>query len=162
RREPRAPRAARRQARVPRRRPAASPRGQGEGARPRSAHQGRDDRDAGHHTSLAPPADRGEAHLPAPGSRRPPRAHGGDPRDHPADGQDNSGWGYLRIQGELKKLDHSVARTTIAKTLKDAGLPPSPDRPTSWRTFLQSHAKTIAATDFFTAEVWTPRGLVTH
>jgi hypothetical protein len=76
--------------------------------------------------------------------------------------KDNSGWGYLRIQGELKKLDHRVARTTIAKTLKDAGVPPSPDRPTSWRTYLRSHAKTIAAADFFTAEVWTPRGLVTH
>jgi putative transposase len=38
----------------------------------------------------------------------------------------------------------------------------SPERPTSWRTFLKAHANTIAAMDFFTAEVWTARGLVTH
>ena len=75
---------------------------------------------------------------------------------------DNAGWGYCRIRGELKKLDHRVARSTIAKTLKDHGIPPSTERPTSWRTFLKSHADVIAATDFFTTEVWTARGLVTH
>jgi transposase InsO family protein len=75
---------------------------------------------------------------------------------------DNSSWGYCRIQGELKKLDHNVAQSTIAKTLKDNGIRPAPERPTSWRTFLKSHADVIAATDFFTTEVWTARGLVTH
>jgi transposase InsO family protein len=75
---------------------------------------------------------------------------------------DNSSWGYCRIQGELKKLDHRVAATTIAKTLKDHGIQPAPDRPTSWRAFLRAHAEVIAGADFFTAEVWTRRGLVTH
>ena len=75
---------------------------------------------------------------------------------------DNAGWGYSRIRGELKTLDHRVARSTIAKTLKEHGIRPAPDRPTSWRTFLKSHADVIAATDFFTTEVWTARGLVTH
>lgn len=55
-----------------------------------------------------------------------------------------------------------MARSTIAKALKDHGVPPSPERPTSWRTFLKAHANVIAATDFFTADVWTARGLVTH
>ncbi len=32
----------------------------------------------------------------------------------------------------------------------------------SWRTFLKSHADVIAAADFFTTEVWTQHGLVTH
>ncbi len=32
----------------------------------------------------------------------------------------------------------------------------------SWRTFLKSHADVIAAADFFTVDVWTARGLVTH
>ena len=32
----------------------------------------------------------------------------------------------------------------------------------SWRTFLRAHADQIAATDLFTTEVWTTRGLVTH
>ena len=75
---------------------------------------------------------------------------------------DNSSWGYFRIQGELKKVGHQVGRTTIAKTLKEKGLPPSPERSTSWRTFLNAHAEVIAATDFFTVDVWTARGLVTH
>jgi len=74
----------------------------------------------------------------------------------------NASWGYCRIQGELKKLDHRVARSTIANTLRDNGIRPSPERPTTWRTFLKSHADVIAATDFFTVEVWTARGLVTH
>ncbi len=75
---------------------------------------------------------------------------------------DNSTWGYGRIEGELRKLNHCVGRTTIAKTLKEHGIPPTPERPTSWRTFLSSHAHLIAAADFFTVEVWTARGLVTH
>ena len=75
---------------------------------------------------------------------------------------DNSGWGYLRIRGELKKVGHRVAKTTIATTLKNNGIPPSPDRPTSWNAFLKSHADVIAAADFFTVDVWTKRGLVTH
>jgi hypothetical protein len=76
--------------------------------------------------------------------------------------KDNSSWGYCRIQGELKKLGHTVARSTIAKTLKASGIPPSPERPTSWRTFLRAHADVIAAADFFTTEVWTAGGLVTY
>ena len=75
---------------------------------------------------------------------------------------ENSGWGYLRIRGELKKVGHRVARTTIATTLKKSGIAPSPDRPTSWSTFLKSHADVISAADFFTVDVWTKRGLVTH
>lgn len=76
--------------------------------------------------------------------------------------KENARWGYTRIRGELRKLGHEVARSTISKTLQSQGVPPSPERPTSWRTFLKAHASTIAATDFFTAEVWTARGLVTH
>ena len=75
---------------------------------------------------------------------------------------DNPRWGYCRIQGELKGLGHQVASTIIAKTLKEHGIKPAPDRPTSWRTFLKAHADVIAAVDFFTTEVWTARGLVTH
>jgi putative transposase len=46
--------------------------------------------------------------------------------------------------------------------LKDHGIPPAPDRPSSWRAFLRAHWGEIAAADFFTTEVWTPRGLVTY
>lgn len=75
--------------------------------------------------------------------------------------KENASWGYARIQGELNKLGHDVARSTIAKVLRDHGVSPSPGRQTTWRTFL-AHAGTIAAIDFVTAEVWTARGLVTH
>ena len=37
---------------------------------------------------------------------------------------------------------------------------PAPERPTSWRTFVRSHAHLIVAADFFTTEVWTTNGLV--
>jgi putative transposase len=76
--------------------------------------------------------------------------------------EENPTWGYARIQGALKHLDHGVARSTIAKVLKERGIKPSPDRPMSWRTFVRSHAPLIAAADFFTTEVWTARGLVRH
>jgi putative transposase len=75
---------------------------------------------------------------------------------------ENPRWGYSRIQGALKNLDHRVARSTIARVLKDHGVPPVPGRPSSWRTFLRAHWGEIAGADFFTTEVWTPRGLVTY
>src|SRR5439155_19015548 len=38
---------------------------------------------------------------------------------------DNPGWGYSRIQGALKNLEHCVARSTFAKVLRDHGIPPA-------------------------------------
>src|SRR5262249_40438135 len=32
----------------------------------------------------------------------------------------------------------------------------------SWRTFLRAHWGAISGADFFTSEVWTPRGLITY
>src|SRR5262245_9657978 len=75
--------------------------------------------------------------------------------------EDNPTWGYTRIQGALKNVGHRVGRSTIARVLKGHGLPPVPERPTSWRTFLHAHQNAIAGADFFTTEVWTWRGLVT-
>ena len=76
--------------------------------------------------------------------------------------KENPTWGYTRIVGALANVGHEVARTTVAKILKAAGIAPAPERPTSWGTFLKAHAGVIAAADFFTVEVWTARGLVTH
>jgi transposase InsO family protein len=58
-------------------------------------------------------------------------------------------------------VGHRVGRSTIARILKAAGVPPVPERPTSWQTFLRAHWGAIAGADFFTTEVWTWRGLVT-
>ena len=75
---------------------------------------------------------------------------------------ENSSWGYCRIQGELKGVGHHVATTTIANVLRENGIKPAPDRPSSWRSFLRAHWGHVAATDFLTTEVWTPRGLKTY
>ena len=75
---------------------------------------------------------------------------------------DNANWGYCRIEGALWNLGHRVAPTTIRKTLKEHGIKPAPDRPTSWRVFLRAHWDQFSATDFFTAEVWTTTGLQTY
>jgi putative transposase len=76
--------------------------------------------------------------------------------------EENPTWGYTRIQGALKNVGHRVGRSTIRRILKAAGLPPAPQRPTSWTTFLKAHWGVIAGADFFTTEVWTWRGLVTY
>jgi len=76
--------------------------------------------------------------------------------------EENPTWGYTRIQGALKKLGHRVGRSSIARILKAAGVPPVPERPTSWQTFLRAHWGEIAGADFFTTEVWSWRGLVTY
>ena len=74
----------------------------------------------------------------------------------------NPTWGYTWIVGALKNVGHRVNRSTIARILKAHGIPPVPERPTSWQTFLRAHGGAIAGADFFTTEVWTWRGLVTH
>lgn len=76
--------------------------------------------------------------------------------------EENPSWGYARIQGALEHLNHRVARSTIAKVLKEHGIQPSPERPMSWATFVRSHGHLIAAADFFVTEAWTVRGLVRH
>jgi transposase InsO family protein len=75
---------------------------------------------------------------------------------------ENPTWGYTRIQGALQNVGHRVGRSTIARILKAHGLPPVPQRPTSWQTFLKAHWGAVAGADFFTTEVWTWRGLITY
>ncbi len=64
--------------------------------------------------------------------------------------RDNPGWGYRRIHGELVGLGHKLAPLTVWQILKDLGIDPAPRRSgETWRAFLDAHAKTILATDFF-------------
>jgi putative transposase len=71
-------------------------------------------------------------------------------------------WGYLRIHGELLKLDIRLSKGGIADILRRNNLPPSPERkgPT-WREFLARHAEVMLCADLFTKEVWTFCGLKT-
>jgi putative transposase len=71
-------------------------------------------------------------------------------------------WGYERIQGELKKLDIKISKSSVANILRRNGLPPSPEREgLSWREFLDRHAPMFLCADMFQKEVWTFRGLTT-
>ena len=72
---------------------------------------------------------------------------------------DNPSWGYTRIQGALKNIGHRVARSTIARILKEQGIPPSGERPMAWRTFLRAHWAAVGAANFLTTEVWTTHGV---
>ena len=74
---------------------------------------------------------------------------------------ENRDWGYRRIQGALSNLGHDIARSTIAAILQRHGIEPAPERnrKTTWKEFLTRHWELIVAADFFTVEVWTPRGL---
>jgi HTH-like domain len=75
--------------------------------------------------------------------------------------EENRGWGYRRIQGALSNLGHLLAHNTIANILRRNGIEPAPERSrkTTWREFLNRHWQQIVASDFFTIEVWTPKGL---
>ena len=75
--------------------------------------------------------------------------------------EENRDWGYRRIQGALANLGHEMARSTIAEILARHGIEPAPERSrkTTWKEFLSRHWELLAATDFFTVEVWTRRGL---
>jgi putative transposase len=78
--------------------------------------------------------------------------------------RENTSWGYDRIQGALANLGHIVASNTVKNIMKRHGIEPAPERQkhTSWKKFLKAHWAVMAATDFFTVEVWTPRGLMTY
>jgi putative transposase len=71
-----------------------------------------------------------------------------------------TGWGYSRILGELKKLRVGrISRQTVKNILKENGLEPGPRRGRgTWSHFLQAHAETLWQVDFFSKRVWTRFG----
>jgi len=62
---------------------------------------------------------------------------------------ENPAWGHRRVQGELIKLGHRIAASTVWQILHDAGIDPAPRRtgPT-WKQFLTAQALGILAADF--------------
>lgn len=64
--------------------------------------------------------------------------------------QENPRWGHRRTQGELARLGHPIAPSTVWEILHKAGIDPAPRRTgPSRREFLTAQAQGIIAADFF-------------
>jgi transposase InsO family protein len=62
---------------------------------------------------------------------------------------DNPAWGHRRVQGELVKLGHPIAASTVWQILHATGIDPAPRRPgPTWKQFLSAQARGIVAVDF--------------
>jgi putative transposase len=74
----------------------------------------------------------------------------------------DTGWGYTRILGELKKLGVSgVSRSTVVNILKENGVETGPQRGAGcWADFVKRHAATLWACDFLSTRIWTIKGRV--
>ena len=66
--------------------------------------------------------------------------------------RENRSWGVVRIQGELRRLGHRIAASTIRRIVRSHRIPLPRARDASWRSFLRSHAGTLLARDFFHVE----------
>lgn len=76
----------------------------------------------------------------------------------------NPCWGAEKIRGALAHIGISLATQTICNVLKRNGFNPSPprNRDDSWATFIARHLNLIVATDLFTVEIPSLKGLVTY
>ena len=62
---------------------------------------------------------------------------------------DNPAWGHRRVPGELVRLGHPIAASTVWQIMHDAGIGPAPRRPgPTWKQFLTAQARGILAVDF--------------
>lgn len=71
-----------------------------------------------------------------------------------------TGWGYCRILGELKKLGiESITRNTVKNILKRNGFETGPKRgPGTWDEFLKRHAASMWQCDFFSKKIVSKTG----
>jgi hypothetical protein len=62
---------------------------------------------------------------------------------------DNPTGGHRRVQGELVRLGHPIAASTVWQILPDAGIGPAPRRlGPAWQQFLTAQARGVLAVDF--------------
>ena len=78
--------------------------------------------------------------------------------------KENTDWGYDRIVGAMANIGYRLSDQTVGNILQRHGISPAPERQrrTTWADFIRSHMSVLAGTDFFSVEVLTLRGLVTH
>src|SRR5664279_3840767 len=78
--------------------------------------------------------------------------------------KENPGWGYDRIVGAMANLGLRLSDQTVGNILPRHDISPAPKRKqaTSWKDFIRAHMAVLVATDFFTVEVLTRKGLVTY
>src|SRR5919109_2868252 len=78
--------------------------------------------------------------------------------------KENPGWGYDRIVGAMANLGHRLSDQAVGNILRRHDISPAPKRKqtTSWKDFIRAHMAVLVATDFFTVEVLTVRGLITY
>jgi putative transposase len=102
-----------------------------------------------HDPGLAPQAGLAQLGLHGPPPARASTDVSGNQEASHSDGDGNPTWGHRRVQGELVRLGHRIAASTVWQILHDAGLDPAPRRsgPT-WRQFLTAQAKAVLAVDF--------------
>jgi putative transposase len=106
-------------------------------------------RDSCHDPGLAP-----QAGLTKVGLHRTPPArtapdHGGNQESRDSHGSRNPTWGHRRVQGELIRLGHHIAASTMWQILHDAGNDLAPRRSgPGWRQFLTAQAKAVLAVNF--------------
>ena len=77
--------------------------------------------------------------------------------------RENYLWGHRRIVGELLKLGHVVAPSSVKRVMQNSGIEPTPKKsgsapPSDWTQFVHAHMETLIACDFFTKPVYTLLG----
>ncbi len=72
-----------------------------------------------------------------------------------------TGWGYTRVLGEIRKLtSRKVSRQTVVNIMRAEGLDPGPQRgEKTWDEFIKMHAHSLWQCDFFCKRAWTLKGL---